>query len=592
MIIKLLLIIYLFIGIFTKPSNKYLYCGIFAYNGPSNLSKNLWRLVIANMKILGMEMDARGGDNTGILIDGVVHHGKQSERKFQKFIENVQIMPPTESSTIIGHCRKASVGGIGLNNSHPIEIFNNRHDADFTLAGVHNGTIKNWNKLLTDYNIPQPHLINLDSEAMFEIINNEDVNNITVFEKYIGGGTFVWYRADEPNSLYLFKGASKMYTHGKVIEERPLFHYYCAVTKGVYFCSTEEALEKIAENADMIKDTQINHVIKFTNGKFQVDDTYEINRDNVVDTAYSTKHAAYNHYGHGYCDDDCNNPYFNDVVDSRVQTKVNKVINLPATSPKIETTLPKTVTSTNLVDEKSHGQNWYGKKIYRDKHLYYRNGHLVDGKMCLDIHGNDVVIEKDNIVPVDAKVYYFNKGILFLDEKKYNEYLKKIETNSAHVMSPQIISHLTMYPYYDSRTDFFYFKGKAYTGLIEPPFCDGKKYKFVVGKLTHIEYIFETHTKNVTVTNPITILDNKKDIAAHNANIKLLHGFNSLNNIVNEGIKDLDYDITSPKWDDDSLFENTAMWVLPTIIQMVNSLSDYEVNNNGIMVRKNKTLIS
>jgi hypothetical protein len=99
-------------------------------------------------------------------------------------------------------------------------------------------------------------------------------------------------------ALYLYKGASKDYKHAKVSDERPLFHYRCKVTNGIYFCSTEEALEKIAESHDDIKDTQINHVMRFVDGKFDAKFSYEVDRKDIVNSTVTTFANA-----HG-CNDD------------------------------------------------------------------------------------------------------------------------------------------------------------------------------------------------------------------------------------------------------------------------------------------------
>jgi hypothetical protein len=595
-LIILLLIIYLFIGIFAKPSTKYTYCGIFAFNGPSGLSEDLWRLVIANMKILGMEMDSRGGDGSGILINNEVIHAKATERKFDKFLSNNILLPPTESSTLIGHCRKASVGGLNILNTHPIEIFENRYDADFKLAGVHNGTIKNWKQLMTDYKVTSPGLIDLDSAAMYEIIKSEPKKNITVFSKYMGGGVFVWYYADEPNALYLYKGASKDYKHAKVSDERPLFHYRCKVTNGIYFCSTEEALEKIAESHDDIKDTQINHVMRFVDGKFDAKFSYEVDRKDIVNSTVTTFANA-----HG-CNDDyeCDESRYAEYWDN-FNKKTDDVVKHITTTPKsVVTVTPKLA---ELKDEKQYNQNYYKKRIYRDNHLYYKNGHLVKTPMYLDSIGNEVFI-KDNVVPEDAKMYYFYEGILMSDEKAYLEYRKRMDThyniNTSSEVSAQYTSKYTMYPIMDKYSKMFHFDGKIFTGTIKPPFADGKTYKFNVGKLVMIE------TKNVDIPKPkdeepkniihLPILKEKEDpkpvvnLDLEATEVKLVHNFNSLTTIINEGKTKLKFDENKSTWKDDSLFENTVMWILPSILTMIGHLTTHMLTENGVIIKKEPKL--
>lgn len=237
-------------------------CGIFTFQS-KNPKKTNWKEVIANIKILGLYNDTRGGDNFGIYLNGNIHKNKtHSEKTAKTFFENngeIFDLKDINFPNIIGHSRKGSVGGLLLENAHPfvIETENDK------LIGVHNGTIKNWKELLDEYNLKDDK-IKVDSQAIFTILaNNKD--DYSVFEKYDGAGTFIWMYESDPDSLYTFKGASKLYQHSAAVtEERPLYFY--EADEGIYFSSMAESLKCIAFKKEDVKNLKSNSVFKLTKG--------------------------------------------------------------------------------------------------------------------------------------------------------------------------------------------------------------------------------------------------------------------------------------------------------------------------------------
>lgn len=235
-------------------------CGIFAYQS-KDIDKTNWKEVIANFKILGLYNDSRGGDNVGFYVNNKIYKNKNYlEKTAKNYLEKNNDLfnfDKPATSLLLGHSRKGSVGGKDLDNAHPFEI-EIENDA---LIGVHNGTIKNWKELLKQYNL-ENNTITVDSQAIFTILANNK-NNYSVFEKYEGAGTFIWFYKSDPSTIYLFKGASKEYrTSISVMEERPLFYY--EDEEGTYFSSIKDSLSIIAPDKKKVNNinTNIVYVIK------------------------------------------------------------------------------------------------------------------------------------------------------------------------------------------------------------------------------------------------------------------------------------------------------------------------------------------
>lgn len=89
---------------------------------------------------------------------------------------------------IIGHTRKATVGGISKSTAHP---FTSEH-----IHGVHNGTLHNWHKLF------EADLFKVDSNALFHSIAWEGVDK--TFNSIKGAWATVWWNEEE-NTLNFLK---------------------------------------------------------------------------------------------------------------------------------------------------------------------------------------------------------------------------------------------------------------------------------------------------------------------------------------------------------------------------------------------------
>lgn len=172
---------------------------------------------------LGVINDTRGGDSCGVFIDGQIEYGYDKLKLFADFWSTSEILKNTSKCTIaMGHCRKASVGGIGLRDekAQPVVLKNDEGKIEFVLT--HNGTIKNYEELAKKY-IPDIDIKGLtDSQVMARIFYHAGYD---VLGEYIGAGVFITadYRGEKP-VMHFFKGESKQYPSSvNLSEERPLF---------------------------------------------------------------------------------------------------------------------------------------------------------------------------------------------------------------------------------------------------------------------------------------------------------------------------------------------------------------------------------
>lgn len=187
---------------------------------------------------LGCANDSRGGDACGIMIDRKVEKGtEKDDQYFQCWYPKSEVLKATEKCYVaLGHCRKASVGGVSPEKAQPVTI----HDEDGNLLFclIHNGTIYNYKELATKY-IPDVKIDGLtDSQVMAQIFFHKGYD---VLAEYNGGGAFVIhdYRT---NKTLMFRGESKRSLNATKVEaERPL--YFVKTGKSVIFSSIYAVLQ-------------------------------------------------------------------------------------------------------------------------------------------------------------------------------------------------------------------------------------------------------------------------------------------------------------------------------------------------------------
>ena len=222
-----------------SPISNRLACGLFGYSGNTPPNMEI-------IKILGLYNEARGAESSGIAIDGEI---LKSTKKWSTFIQEQGFGVPEQFNTIIAHTRKSSKGVVTKDNAHPFEICSkNKMAADPIMIGAHNGTIHNTDALAEKYGFSNSDFP-VDSKLLLSIIGDSkrDLSSLKVLNDYSGGAALVWYFLDEPEKLYVFKGASISYNQVILKEERPLFYYKVKGVSQVYISSLETALTAVAD---------------------------------------------------------------------------------------------------------------------------------------------------------------------------------------------------------------------------------------------------------------------------------------------------------------------------------------------------------
>lgn len=546
-ILLFLFLIYSILAIFFKPDKSRIYCGIFAFCGPTNLSKNIYSMVLANTKILGLYNDDRGGDNAGIMINNNVYRTSGFQRTFKDLIKSVPLEnpDPKESTVIIGHCRKGSVGSKEHINAHPFEIFKSDNDADFYMTGVHNGTVSNWEELAEQYHI-DPKSMNNDSKTVLTIISRQ--RNLKkkspiykVLEQYEGFGTFIWYFQDEPDTMYVFKGGSKKYSSGPIVEERPLFFYECSTTKGIYFSSLEEPLVMISGDKTKVKNLTLNKVYKIKSGKSIEEGIVVIERSdqNLKPVTTSNTHARYStasdsyyeeHYGHSRFHDDggCGvgygcGPYsnkFNETNKQLAGTTPPKIIGGSTSSSNVSSNNTNSF-KTTMFDSPFFNEVYYQarKLVYRFEGLYYGfEGKVLHGKFYINKETNEyyqyesisplilVDLQKN---PTKYSQAAFYDGFLLKDVSTFLVVKSQLEglKNYRESKRPDFFSlySSTVVPGIRKEDGIqkYYFSGCLANFKVEnPPFSENKKYDYVHGRLVSVA---------VPIRFPLKQIQPKKD---------------------------------------------------------------------------------
>ena len=375
-------------------------CGIFAWSGkdPKKFNKDKFdKLGIFNID--------RGKDSCGVSFDGEVYYGLNTEKLYSKFIVNREIKP-LKYPVVIGHTRQASVGNIvNERNAHPFG-FGNNSEGNYEFVGCHNGTLYNHKDLASTFKIDTTETIKvqsdhnpngfyesfrqkIDSEILLEIIYK--TKNFKVLSQYNGAAALVFTNTNEPNVIYVWKGASKWYdyTNYHIEEERPLF-YYKETKNSLYISSIQESLETIGGIANVNLFTfSPNTIYKITDGDVEHAEKTPISRNNAfqkeIITTYGKKSSSYyNNLTNGYIDETLfdDEPYVERNKHSKlVQLPAARMVNVnPNLNCKIKLNSTDNIVPLNIYKEcLSKNQNEYKGRVYFNKFRHWQNGHTITG---------------------------------------------------------------------------------------------------------------------------------------------------------------------------------------------------------------------
>ena len=260
-------------------------CGLFGI-----ISKESVTVDKRALATLGFMNDVRGGDACGLFIDGQVEYGTEGDDvKFFHFFRKSELFKnATRANVVLGHCRKASVGGKSADKAQPIVIKEN-DEIKFVL--LHNGTIKNYTELAKKY-IPDENITGLsDTQVMAKIFY---LSGFDCLEEYNGGAVFVVadYREETPK-VYLWRGCSKDYSYSKEpTYERPLF--IVRFNNRLAFSSIGEGLECLYPDLE-VQTIQPNTLVSFENGKLHI--VRKFDRSKCIQTPTTTYYGGGTAYG-------------------------------------------------------------------------------------------------------------------------------------------------------------------------------------------------------------------------------------------------------------------------------------------------------
>lgn len=399
-IILILLFVHYLQLYIVKPKHNKLYCGIYAWAG-----KDIKQFNADKFNILGLFNIERGKDSCGISYDGEIYTGIGKDKLYSDFIleRDIQL---TKYPTIIGHTRQASYGNIvNEHNAHPFGFGENNNGYEF--IGCHNGTLYNDDVLAKRYNVETreekitvnahgtktyEYRSKIDSEILLEIIYSS--KSFDVLAEYNGGAALVFSNTNEPNVIYVWKGASKEfnYVSQPVKEERPLC-YYKESKNSLYISSLANSLLAIGGKLNKTVFTfDENTVYKITDGdiskavKIKVDREGATQKKEVPTTTYghtsSTRTRSKDYYDsfdhRAY--DDCWE-WDSDLGDYKLITPAPKtIIPNPNIIGNTNNKVISTVRVPNIYTELLlHNQNEYGGKTYFNKLRFWKNGHLLSG---------------------------------------------------------------------------------------------------------------------------------------------------------------------------------------------------------------------
>lgn len=285
-----IILIHSILSFFFKPTNK-LFCGIFGF-----LGANPKAFDITKFNVLGMFNDSRGKDSCGIYKNNAVYYGVDKEKLFQDAVQN-KIFPVeiNRMNVVLGHCRKASVGAVGITTAQPVTVTDDQGKIVFVM--IHNGTLLNYKELAAKYGVDYDDA-QTDSQIFCNVVYKVGYE---VLGEYEGAGAFVFY--DVENDLTrIFKGASKTAEYSKeVTEERPLCFFKEKGRDVIWFSSMMNSLEfiKTFKEPETVYTFTANTLYTIQNGV--IIDRVLIDRSERYQTkTYSAKdYSGYNNYGKG-----------------------------------------------------------------------------------------------------------------------------------------------------------------------------------------------------------------------------------------------------------------------------------------------------
>lgn len=416
-------------------------------------------------QLLGVEMDARGGDGCGIAFDGVVIKGA-NPKKFDNFWRLDNVPTTLDHNAIIGHDRKASVGAQTLENTQPI-CFD-----DLSTILAHNGTVYNYKEMYAAHKIKDHYDYDITGMSDSQVIGLlMERSGWQVLNEYVGTMAFLYMRDTEPGVVYAYHGKSKLRKFATLdSEERPL--YYAQEDGETWLCSTKEALHKIIKNKDLVLELPFNKVMRFDGDTMSI--AHTVNRDKC------TQVEDVNTEAYKYAEEEYNDYYYDKWKNKKTETF----------TPALRSRIEDDIFASKKVDS-----------LYWEAGIFKINSEPAHGMISVSSTG--CVIKKDESL---AYNFYFYNGNLLKGEPSYLELLRTIGGKGYANLSRQyrlwILGKYFAFPFFvelsEKEDSGYLYSNKTdttlctnpFSGTIEVPFS-AKIVKIVNGKLSTIA--FETY---------------------------------------------------------------------------------------------------
>lgn len=356
------------IGLFIfKPKHTVLGCGIFAWAGknPRSFSKD-------KFNILGIYNDSRGGHSCGVSVDGEIYNGVDKYKKYQEWVSAFVYDNPKRTPVVIGHTRFSTGGEHNVANAHPFGFGNNEKIDGYEFIGVHNGSLLNHKDFIKEFGVEDSERIlkdnnanletytwrwKIDSELLLECIYKS--GNFKVLSDYNGAAALVFTNTREPNVIYCYHGASKIYSYDsdeKIFEERPLW-YYKKGKNDLYISSMPESLQVIGGEFDTsLFEFDHNTLYKITDGDIENAEKFRIVRKDRFQKGFASTYQNR----------------------SNVPATNATVSGFRKRQDKREEKRKKKEEIKNIHDEKIDPAKHNGK-VYMERLRYKRNGHNITG---------------------------------------------------------------------------------------------------------------------------------------------------------------------------------------------------------------------